>query len=61
MEKMKLPLEQLTVESFDAGHAMETRGTVDGRAISAGAQVCCTHRLSGCPDVTSIYTGQCCP
>ena len=61
MEKMKLPLERLTVETFDAGSVDGTRGTVEGREISAGAAVCCTHRLSGCPDVTSIFTGQCCP
>ena len=35
------------------------RGTVAAHAVSAGA-ACCTKRLSGCPDVTTIFTGNCC-
>jgi hypothetical protein len=59
MEKLKLPLNELRVESFELGIDAADRGTVAAHAVSAGA-ACCTKRLSGCPDVTTIFTGNCC-
>ncbi|MBV9111047.1 MAG: hypothetical protein JO306_16700 [Gemmatimonadetes bacterium] len=58
MEKLKLPLDEVRVESFETGTSAGDRGTVEALAVSAGA-ACCTKRLSGCPDVTTIFTGQC--
>lgn len=60
MEKLKLPLGEVRVDSFEMGEAVGDRGTVEARAISVGS-ACCTRMISGCPDVTTIYTGQCCP
>jgi len=53
MEKLRLPIESLQVETFDAGEAEEDRGTVDAR------QVQCTRAATGCPDVTTVMTGAC--
>ena len=58
MEKLKLPLDDVRVESFETGADGADRGTVEALAVSAGG-ACCTQRLSGCPDVTTIFTGQC--
>lgn len=59
MEKLKLPLDEMRVESFETGTNPGGRGTVEAHAVSAGG-ACCTQRLSGCSDVTTIYTGPCC-
>jgi hypothetical protein len=59
MEKLKLPVESLEVETFDTGDAGRPEGTVQGHEVSAPA-ACCTRRGTGCPDVTTIFTGNCC-
>ena len=58
MEKLKLPLDEVRVESFEIDADAGDRGTVEALAISAGG-ACCTKRGTGCPDVTTIFTGQC--
>jgi len=59
VEKLKLPVESLKVETFDAGGAGSPEGTVLGHEVSAPA-ACCTRQATGCPDVTTIFTGPCC-
>jgi hypothetical protein len=53
MEKLRLPVESLQVETFDAGEAEDERGTVD-------AHMKCTRIDTTCnPDVTTVMTGAC--
>lgn len=53
MEKLKLPVESLRVETFDAGDVADDRGTVNAREV-------CTRLQTGCnPDVTTVFTGSC--
>jgi len=60
MEKLKLPVESLQVETFDAGDASEGAGTVHGREVSGPGGGCCTRLQTGCnPDVTLVMTGEC--
>jgi hypothetical protein len=59
MEKLKLTVAEMRVESFVLGETAGDRGTVEARAISAGG-ACCTRRDTGCSDVTTIFTGNCC-
>ena len=59
MEKLKLPVESLAVETFDAGEAGEAVGTVEAREVTGPGGACCTRRNTGCPDVTTIFTGVC--
>jgi hypothetical protein len=63
MTKLKLGLEDLRVDTFEAGAIGDLRGTVHGLAVlSGGAAVCCTRIQTGCnPDITSVFTGACCP
>jgi hypothetical protein len=58
MEKLKLPLDEVRIESFETGQAASQRGTVEARAISIGS-TCCTRRDTTCHDVTSVFTGAC--
>jgi hypothetical protein len=61
-KKLTLEPEDLRVDSFDAGAPDGARGTVRGREAATAAATCCTRLQTGCnPDITSIYTGQCCP
>jgi len=53
MDKLRLPVESLQVETFDAGEAEDERGTVDAR------QGQCTRAHTTCPDVTTVMTGAC--
>jgi hypothetical protein len=53
MEKLRLPVESLQVERFDAGEAEDEPGTVDAR------QGQCTRAHTTCPDVTTVMTGAC--
>ena len=53
MEKLKLPVESLQVETFDAGEAEEERGTVDARQQCTRIQTTCN------PDITTVMTGTC--
>ena len=58
MGKMKLPVDELRVETFAAGEAAEERGTVKANVASRGG--CCTRIDTGCnPDITSVFTGAC--
>jgi hypothetical protein len=60
--KLKLALDDLYVDSFDAGEPEDGRGTVRGLAVSGAAAVCCTRIQTGCnPDITNVATGACCP
>jgi hypothetical protein len=62
MSKLRLGLDALRVDTFAAGAPEDVRGTVRGLEAVSGPAVCCTHLQTGCnPDITSIYTGQCCP
>jgi hypothetical protein len=61
VDKLKLPVDGLRVETFDPGGTPEARGTVNAMITAAGG-ACCTRLQTGCnPDITSIYTGRCCP
>ena len=54
-KKLTLALEDLRVDSFDAGQVDGADGTVYGQSQ-------CTVVHSGCnPDVTLVNTGTCCP
>ena len=53
MEKLRLPVESLAVETFDAGGAEEARGTVEGRQQCTIIQTTCN------PDITFVMTGAC--
>ena len=60
MEKLRLPLESLRVETFDAGPAAEAMGTVNAREASGPDGGCCTRINTGCnPDITLVNTGAC--
>jgi len=60
MEKLKLPVESLRVETFDGGGVTEAAGTVDAREASGPDGGCCTHLQTGCnPDITTVFTGSC--
>ncbi|HEV7587736.1 MAG TPA: hypothetical protein VGO40_06365 [Longimicrobium sp.] len=62
MEKLKLPVDSLVVETFDAGDAGETAGTVEALEASGPGGGCCTRINTGCnPDVTTVNTSPCCP
>lgn len=59
MEKLKLPVDELQVETFDLGDAPDAQGTVRGHASGAGG-ACCTRINTGCnPDITLALTGAC--
>jgi hypothetical protein len=53
MEKLRLPIESLQVDTFDAGGADEERGTVEGRQACTRLQTTCN------PDITFVMTGAC--
>ena len=60
MEKLKLQVESLRVETFDAGEAGAAAGTVHAREASGPGGGCCTRINTGCnPDVTLVMTGAC--
>jgi len=60
MEKLKLPVESLRVETYDAGDVGEASGTVEAREASGPGGGCCTHINTGCnPDITTVFTGSC--
>jgi hypothetical protein len=60
MQKLKLPVESLRVETFDVGEAEGAAGTVQARAVSGHGGGCCTRINTGCnPDVTLVMTGAC--
>ena len=59
MEKLKLPVDELRVESFEAGGVPGAQGTVEARATGPGG-ACCTRINTGCnPDITQALTGAC--
>jgi len=59
MEKLKLPVGDLRVETFDACELRDERGTVQARVSGAGG-ACCTQLNTGCnPDITTVFTGSC--
>jgi hypothetical protein len=61
MEKLKLPVADLRVESFELGEALRAKGTVEARASGPGGG-CCTRIDTGCnPDRTQVLTIPCCP
>jgi hypothetical protein len=55
MEKLKLPLDDVRIDSFETGQAAMNRGTVEARDVSIGS-TCCTRRDTTCHDVTTVYT-----
>lgn len=60
MEKLKLPVEELRVDTFEAGEAPGAQGTVEARALSGPDGACCTRINTGCnPDITNVATGAC--
>ena len=60
MEKLKLPVDQLRVETFAAGETPDGEGTVRGREASGPGGGCCTNINTGCnPDITTVFTGSC--
>ena len=60
MEKLRLPVESLQVETFDLGDAGKASGTVNAQAASGAGGGCCTRINTGCnPDVTLVLTGAC--
>ena len=60
MEKLKLPVDQLRVDTFDAGETPDGEGTVRGRVASGPDGGCCTSLNTGCnPDITTVFTGSC--
>lgn len=62
MSKLSLKPDDLRVDSFDAGMPLAGRGTVRGMDAATAAATCCTRIQTGCnPDITSIFTGPCCP
>ena len=59
MEKLRLPIEELRVETFDPGGDAQGRGTVNAHASGPGGG-CCTRIDTGCnPDITLVMTGAC--
>lgn len=59
MKKLKLPVDTLEVETFEAGDVLEEQGTVEARASGPGGG-CCTRIDTGCnPDITTVFTGAC--
>lgn len=59
MQKLKLPVDGLKVETFEAGDLLEAQGTVEARASGPGGG-CCTRIDTGCnPDITTVFTGNC--
>ena len=50
MEKLKMPVESLDVETFDAGAGLKPEGTVRAHMTPAGG-VCCTVGSTGCHTV----------
>ncbi|MFL5538534.1 MAG: hypothetical protein ACJ8J0_06050 [Longimicrobiaceae bacterium] len=50
MEKLKLPVETLQVETFEAGDGQEAEGTVHAH-MTPGGGACCTRGLTGCHTV----------
>jgi len=56
MEKLKLPVESLKVDTFDAGGAPLEKGTVHAR-MTPGGGVCCTVDGTGCHTV--VLTNPC--
>ena len=60
MEKLKLPVDELRVETFEAGDVPRAQGTVRARAATGPGGACCTRINTGCnPDVTQALTGAC--
>lgn len=58
MEKLKLPVDDLNVETFEPGNLDDARGTV--QAMTGAGGTCCTRINTGCnPDVTLVLTGAC--
>lgn len=56
MEKLKMPVESLTVDSFDVGEAKKPAGTVHAHMTPAGG-ACCTVDGTGCHTV--VFTNPC--
>jgi len=50
MEKLKLPVESLKVDTFDTGDAPEEKGTVHAH-MTPGGGACCTRDGTGCHTV----------
>lgn len=60
VNKRKLPVDDLRVDTFDAGEVADERGTVQARAASGAGGGCCTSLNTGCnPDITTVFTGNC--
>jgi hypothetical protein len=56
MEKLKLPVESLKVDTFDTGDAQKEKGTVQAYMTPAGG-ACCTRDGTGCHTV--VFTNPC--
>lgn len=56
MEKLKLPVDSLKVDTFDAGGPPTEKGTVRGHMTPAGG-ACCTLDGTGCH--TAVFTNPC--
>jgi len=54
VEKVKLPVESLDVDSFDLGAVPKYEGTVRGHATAEGG-VCCTVDGTGCRTVVATH------
>jgi hypothetical protein len=60
MEKLKLPVDKLRVETFDPGNSGDAAGTVNALEMSGPGGGCCTRINTGCnPDITQALTGAC--
>jgi len=54
MEKVKMPVESLDVDTFETGEAQKTEGTVHAHMTPAGG-VCCTVGSTGCQTVEATH------
>ncbi len=60
MKKLKLPVDELRVDTFEAGDVPGAQGTVKARFASGPDGGCCTRINTGCnPDITQALTGAC--
>jgi len=54
MEKLRLPVDTLQVETFEAGDAEKREGTVHAHMTPAGG-ACCTRGGTGCQTVDATH------
>lgn len=55
MEKLKLPIDRLRVETFEPAAGTEAAGTVNAMADAGASGAACN------PDFTTVQTKPCCP